>query len=372
MKKIKILSVIGTRPEAVKMAPVIKAMENDRSFSPIVCVTGQHGELLDQVVDLFKIKPDIDLDLMSPNQSLRELTVNVLNGLERVFNDIEPDWVLIQGDTTTVMSAALLAYYKQIKIGHIEAGLRTYDIHQPFPEEVNRRIAGIVSSLHFAPTVHAQKNLVREGIPLENVIVTGNTVIDAVQMISKTPFDVHRSVLSNLPKDKSIFLITAHRRENFGEPLINICRAILKLADEFQDQFCFVCPVHPNPNVKKIVMPLLGEHTAIKLLDPISYREFIYLIETSVIILSDSGGIQEEAPAFKKPVLVLRDKTERPEGVKAGISILVGTDVQKIYNTAKHLLTNSDDRENLMQAKNPYGDGKASQRIISAIKEYYH
>lgn len=369
-ERIKVLSIIGTRPEAIKMAPVIKALEQDDQFKSKLCVTAQHRELLDQVLDLFSIKPDFDLNLMKSHQTLKDITVNVLEKLEPILDNIKPHWVLIQGDTTTVMATALLAYYKRFYVGHVEAGLRTYDIYQPFPEEVNRRVAGIVSNLHFSPTVVAANNLIKEGTPKERVIVTGNTVIDAIQMVSNFPFSRENSVLATLPMDKKFVLITAHRRENFGKPLENICLAIKRLAEKFGEEIQFIYPVHPNPNVRNVVYSLLGNITAVSLIDPISYREMAYILKSSVLVLTDSGGLQEEAPALKKPVLVMREKTERPEGIAAGISRLVGTDPDKIFDEAMLLITSSQERKKMTQNINPYGDGQASKKILKALRNF--
>ena len=366
----KVLSIFGTRPEAIKLAPIILEFNKYPEIEQTICVTAQHRGLLDQVLELFDFHPNYDLNLMKANQSLKDITVNVLNQLEPVIRKVSPDWILVQGDTTTVMASAMLAYYNRIKIGHVEAGLRTYDIYQPFPEEANRRIAGIVSTLHFAPTETAKSYLRNEGVSEKNIVVTGNTVIDAVKIVSATPFDIETSSLAELPREKETILITSHRRENFGEPLKNICEALVALANKFGDQYQFLFLVHPNPNVRQTVLPILQQSSHITLLDPVNYREMIYLIQNSKIVLTDSGGLQEEGPALKKPVLVLRDKTERPEGIEAGVARLVGTDKETIIREVSRLLLDDHAIVEMIKAKNPYGDGTAAQQIRKAIIEY--
>ena len=366
----KILSIFGTRPEAIKLAPVILELNKEKSIDQYICVTAQHRELLDQVLELFEIQPDFDLNLMKAKQSLKDITVNVLNNLEGIIEKVSPDWILVQGDTTTVMASALLAYYHKIKVGHVEAGLRTYDIYQPFPEEANRRIAGIVASLHFAPTQQAKTYLMNEGVSSNNIVVTGNTVIDAVQIVSKTPFDIQQSSLTKLPHNKEFVLITSHRRENFGAPLKNICSALEALTNQFGEKYQFIFLVHPNPNVREIVHPILQDNPNITLLDPVNYHEMIYLMQKSKIILTDSGGLQEEAPALKKPVLVMRDKTERPEGIKAGVARLVGTDKDVIINEVSKLLTDENEITKMLLPENPYGDGTAAKKIRESILEF--
>jgi len=363
----KILSVFGTRPEAVKMAPVVWKMVKNPVIDSRVCVTAQHRQMLDQVLDLFSISPDYDLNLMRDDQSLAELSALIFTHLAPVFDDFKPDWVLVQGDTTTVMITSLLAYYHHIKVGHVEAGLRTYDKWQPFPEEINRRIAGVVADLHFAPTRQARENLLHEGIPDENIAVTGNPVIDALHFVAErpTPQEV-RELLGRLEIDnRELILVTAHRRENFGQPIENICLALKDLASRGDVEIVY--PVHLNPNVQKPVYKILGDCPHITLLPPLDYLPLIHLQKRAKIILTDSGGIQEEAPAFGIPVLVLRKVTERPEGVEAGTLKLVGTETNNIVREAMYLLDDPAAYAKMANATNPFGDGHAAERIIQAI-----
>jgi len=373
---IKVLSIFGTRPEAVKMAPVVKALENHPQISSRVCVTAQHRQMLDQVLDLFQIRPDIDLDLMKPDQSLAELTAAVFAGLDPVLIQVSPDWVLVQGDTTTVMAASLLAYYHRTQVGHVEAGLRTYDKWQPFPEEINRRVAGVVADLHFAPTEWSKQNLLGEGVPESRVVVTGNPVIDAIQMVAdRPPTPEVRALLSSLGLQEKtggrrLVLITAHRRENFGRPLENICLALRSLAETYGNAVQFVYPVHLNPNVQEPVKRLLGGIPNLTLLPPLDYLPMVHLLKRASLVLTDSGGLQEEAPGFGVPVLVLREVTERPEGVEAGTVRLVGTDPDRIIQEARRLLDDPGAHAAMSRAVNPYGDGHAAGRIVQAILDY--
>lgn len=364
----RLLITFGTRPEALKLAPLILAAKEDKSIETLVCATGQHREIVEQANQLFGIVPDYDLQLMQPGQTLHELTARVLVNLSPIIECTKPDWLIVQGDTTTVMAASLLSFYHRIKVGHVEAGLRTDDKFHPFPEEINRRIASVVADLHFAPTVQAKKNLLREGIPAKNILVTGNTIIDTLQLIAKKPYDLKNSLLKNIPFDRKLILITAHRRENFGEPLMAICSAIKKLTDIFSDEIHFIYPVHPNPNVHDVVHKELGNDPGITLLPPIDYEALVFLLKNVDLVLTDSGGIQEEAPTFGLKVLILREKTERPEGVKTGIAKLVGTNPEKIVRQVKTILKERELKANLL-IENPYGDGKASNRIIKALKE---
>lgn len=365
---IKVLSVFGTRPEAIKMAPVVKELEKhcDKVVSRI-CVTAQHRQMLDQILSLFNIVPDYDLDLMQPNQTLDQLTARVLTKLTPIIHAEKPDWLLVQGDTTTVMAASLAAFYLGIKVGHVEAGLRTKDKQQPFPEEINRRIASVIADIHFAPTLWAKENLISEGIPSSQVFETGNTVIDALQTAVNTPYEITKGPLSTLSWDKKIILVTAHRRENFGQPLENICAALKEIAKRYQNQVHIVYPVHLNPNVQEPVDRLLGNIPNITLLPPLDYLPLVYLMNQSYLVITDSGGIQEEAPGLGKPVLVLREKTERPEGIEAGTVKLVGTDKAKIVAETIHLLNNDVAYTKMSQAINPYGDGRAAQRIVQHL-----
>jgi UDP-N-acetylglucosamine 2-epimerase (non-hydrolysing) len=363
----KILSVFGTRPEAIKMAPVLAELNKYPEITSVVCVTAQHREMLDQVLELFEIQPDYDLSIMQPNQSLSEITARALTKLDEVLTKEKPDWVLVQGDTTTAMVGALAAFYHQIKVGHVEAGLRSFDKYQPFPEEINRKIATSISDLHFAPTEVSKQNLIREGVNEANILVTGNTVIDALLQVADKPYDWDSSPLSEIPRDKKIILVTAHRRENHGEPLHNICAALRTLAEQFSD-VQIVYPVHLNPNVQKIVRATLGNIPNVTLLEPLEYLPLVHLMKQSYFVITDSGGIQEEAPGLGKPVLVLREVTERPEGVTAGTVKLVGTDTEKILHEATNLLTNAAAYQTMSQAVNPYGDGRASVRIVERLR----
>lgn len=371
MPPIRVLSVIGTRPEAVKMAPVVQTLRSTSGIESIVCVTAQHRQMLDQVLNLFEITPDIDLNLMQPNQSLAQITAAIFTHLDPVIRNVKPDWILSQGDTTTVMATALLAYYNRVKFGHVEAGLRTGDKFQPFPEEVNRMVAGVVADLHFAPTQWAKQNLLRENIPAERIIVTGNPVIDALRQVAQknAPPEVEKLLEQIHPR--RLILVTAHRRENFGQPLENICTALKTLAETCADQIHIVYPVHLNPNVQNTVYPRLGGIPNITLLPPLDYLPMVHLMKHATLVLTDSGGIQEEAPGFGVPVLVMRATTERPEGIAAGTVKLVGTETQTILKQARTLLDDPTEHARMAQAANPYGDGKAAGRIVQSILNYH-
>ena len=370
MNPLKVFSIFGTRPEAVKMAPVVRQLARTPGIEARVCVTAQHREMLDQVLNLFEITPDIDLNLMQPGQSLAGLTARVFTHLEPVMMEFQPDWVLVQGDTTTVMSAALLAYYLQIKVGHVEAGLRTGDKFQPFPEEINRRVAGVVADLHFAPTEWSRQNLLRENTPAEQIVVTGNPAIDALQWVIQQPFDFKSLDLPLAAFTKRLVLVTAHRRENFGQPLEDIYQAIKRLADHYADEVHFVYPVHLNPNVQEPAYRLLGQHPSITLLPPLDYLPMVNMMKRATIVLTDSGGLQEEAPGLGVPTLVLRNTTERPEGVEAGTLKLVGTNPDVIVTEARRLLDDPRAHGAMSGAKNPYGDGHAAERIVQAILKH--
>jgi UDP-N-acetylglucosamine 2-epimerase (non-hydrolysing) len=358
------------------MAPVVRELARTPGIEARVCVTAQHRQMLDQVLDLFDIIPDIDLDLMRPDQSLAELTAAVFTHLDPVLTRLRPDWILVQGDTTTVMAAALLGYYHQVRVGHVEAGLRTYDKWQPFPEEVNRRVAGVVADLHFAPTEWARQNLLREGVPDKQIAVTGNPVIDALQSVASLPPTpevaelLQRIGMQDGAPSPRLVLITAHRRENFGQPLEDICQAICHLAEAYQDQVQFVYPVHLNPNVQKPVYRLLGGVSNITLLPPMDYLPLVHMIKRAALVLTDSGGLQEEAPGLGVPVLVMRQVTERPEGVEAGTVRLVGTDPGRIIAETRRLLDDPAAHAVMAQAVNPYGDGHAAERIVKAILDF--
>lgn len=375
----KILSVFGTRPEAVKMAPIVKLLAQTAGIESHVCVTAQHRQMLDQVLSLFDITPDYDLDLMRADQSLAQLSASIFTHLDPVFAEFKPDWVLAQGDTTTVAITSLLAYYHRIQFGHVEAGLRTHDKWQPFPEEINRRIAGVTADLHFAPTDWSRQNLLHEGVN-ENIIkVTGNTVIDALQYVSKQPEPLEiKELMAHIgagkdkqnatsPHARRLILVTAHRRENFGAPMENICQALVQLAKRGDVEIVY--PVHMNPNVQEPVERLLKNVRHITLLPPLDYLPLVHLMKHAALILTDSGGIQEEAPAFGIPTLVLREVTERPEGVKAGTLKLVGTETSRIVDESNLLLDDSAAYANMSKAANPYGDGHAAEKIISFLND---
>lgn len=365
MKK-KVILVFGTRPEAIKMAPLTLAFQNSEFFDTRVLVTAQHREMLDQVLDIFDIKPDYDLDLMSKGQTLTDVTCKVLQGVEGIFAEEKPDLVLVHGDTATSTAAALAAYYQQIPVGHIEAGLRTGNIYSPFPEEMNRKITGAISSFHFAPTETSRNNLINEGVDKNSIITVGNTVIDALLLVSSIIENKKFSDLHEIDLNKKIILITGHRRENFGEGFINICKAIRELAEKNKDVL-FVYPVHLNPNVRKPVLSILNDLENVRLIEPLSYEPFVKLMDHSHIILTDSGGIQEEAPSLGKPVLVMRDTTERPEALDAGTVKLVGTNKELIISSVEELLNDKDLYNQMSKSHNPYGDGKACERILSYL-----
>jgi len=380
---IKVLSVFGTRPEAVKMAPVVRALAQNKNVEARVCVTAQHRQMLDQVLDLFKIKPDYDLDLMRDNQTLPEISAAIFKNLDPVLMDFSPDWVLVQGDTTTVAITALLSYYRRIRVGHVEAGLRTHDKWAPFPEEINRRVAGVTADLHFAPTELTRQNLLHEGVDDKIIAVTGNPVIDALQYVAKQsePNEVSElmkklgiayssSTMSPSARndERRLILVTAHRRENFGEPMENVCRALKEIASRGDVELVY--PVHLNPNVQEPVNRILKNAPHITLLPPLDYLPLVHLMKRSTLILTDSGGIQEEAPAFGKPVLVLRDVTERPEGIEAGTLKLVGTDTRRIVEEATRLLDDESAYAEMAKASNPFGDGHAAQKIVKALLDF--
>ncbi len=368
----KIMLVFGTRPEAIKMAPVVRALSEARQWEVKVCVTAQHRQMLDQVLSLFGIVPDFDLDLMKPGQDLTDITSNVLIGMRDVFKQWKPDLVLVHGDTTTAMAASLAAFYEKIPVGHVEAGLRTHDIYSPWPEEMNRRMVGRVASLHFAPTETARANLLAEGCADKSVYVTGNTVIDALlNVVDRIKTDVTlnqrlRERFAFLHEDKRLILVTGHRRENFGQGFEDICKALREIAE--RDDVEIVYPVHLNPNVQEPVRRILGDCPRIHLIEPLDYLPFVYLMNRAHILLTDSGGIQEESPSLGKPVLVMRDTTERPEAVAAGTVILVGTDAARIVSNTARLLDDHSEYQRMSQTHNPYGNGLASSRICNVIQ----
>lgn len=366
----KVLVIIGTRPEAIKMAPVIRALrERPEVFQSAVCVTGQHRQLLDQVITHFNFRVDYDLNLMRKDQRLSDLTSAIMSGIQEILDTVRPDCLLVQGDTTTAFVGALAGYYNHIQVGHVEAGLRTYNKLAPFPEEINRRLVGTLADHHFAPTQRARLALLAEGIDEARILVTGNTVVDAL-LQSLERIEALPPSMGNLEplltNGSKIVLITGHRRENFGEGFRNMCEAIRMLSEDFKD-FSFVYPVHLNPNVQKPVHQLLGKLVNVHLVPPLEYARFVRLMSKAYLVLTDSGGIQEEAPTFGKPVLVMREVTERPEGVEAGAALLVGTDKRRILTEAAKLMTDTKAYQSMSQAKNPYGDGNAAARIVDYL-----
>ncbi len=364
---LKVLSIFGTRPEAVKMAPVVKALSNESGVTSRVCVTAQHRQMLDQVLSLFEIVPDLDLDLMRPGQSLAALTAAVFSGLDPVLHDEAPDWVLVQGDTTTVMAASMLAFYHHIRVGHVEAGLRTGDKWHPFPEEVNRRVAGVVADLHFAPTPQAEDNLLREGVPSSKIAVTGNPVIDALKMIVDKPYDLSSGPLASLPADRRWVVVTAHRRESLGRPMELIFTMLRELAEEYQDDIHLVYPVHLNPKVQEPAHRILGGLPNLSLVAPLDYQPMVHLMKGATLILTDSGGIQEEGTALGVPVLVMRDRTERPEAIEAGNARLAGTEPEAILQQARRLLSDPNAHAAMARSSDLFGDGHAAERIVAAL-----
>ena len=371
--KLKNLIIFGTRPEAIKMAPLVKEfLKNENHFETKVCITAQHREMLDQVLDFFQISPDFDLNLMKPGQNLHNLTADIIVNLKEVLETYEPDYVYVHGDTTTTMAASIAAFYTGAKVCHVEAGLRTFNMHSPFPEEMNRCVTGVIADFHFAPTKTSKDNLIKENKNTDKVIITGNTVIDAllfsVEKVKSGTFDndeINR-LKTEIDTDKKIILVTGHRRENHGQGFINICEALKQIAIRNKD-FQIIYPVHLNPNVQKPVYELLESVDNIELIAPLSYPAFVWLMEKSYLIITDSGGVQEEAPSLGKPVLVMRDTTERPEAVTAGTVILVGTDTEKIVNETQLLITNKEAYTQMSKLHNPYGDGMACKRIVEHI-----
>lgn len=365
----RVMSIFGTRPEAIKMGPVVKAIEAAEGMESIVCVTAQHREMLDQVLEVFEIEPDYDLDIMQHRQTLTDITTRAIKGLEGVMMEAKPDVVLVHGDTTTTFAGALAAFYHQIAVGHVEAGLRTYNKYQPFPEEMNRKLTGSLADYHFAPTDTAKKHLLLENVDEKLITVTGNTVIDALSTTIDDGYDFTIDELNHIDyKGKKILTMTAHRRENLGQPLRNICEAVLEIVNKHEDVEV-VYAVHLNPAVQEVAKDILGSHERIHLLPPLELKDMHNLMARSYLVLTDSGGLQEEVPSLGKPVLVLREVTERPEGVEAGTLKLVGTNKQLIVDSASELIVDSGSYNRMAQAVNPYGDGKASERIVAWLKE---
>ncbi len=365
----KVLTVFGTRPEAIKMAPLVRQLEKEENLRSIVCVTAQHREMLDQVLDLFELKPDYDLNVMKPGQTVSQISTNVLLGMEQVLQEVKPDLVLVHGDTTTTFASALAAFYQKIPVGHVEAGLRTYDKYSPYPEEMNRILTGHIAEYHFAPTERNRQNLLAEGVINERIFITGNTVIDALLTVAGKPFEFREEVLSNIDFSANrIITVTCHRRENLGENMIGIFNAIKDIVREFEDVEV-VYPVHLNPKVRSVADEVLGGIKRIHLIEPLQYQPFVNLMAKSHFIITDSGGMQEEAPSLGKPVLVVRRETERPEAVEAGTVKLAGVERENIYSMAKGLLSDPSSYDNMAKAINPYGDGKAARRIVEIIKD---
>ncbi len=368
---IRVMTVFGTRPEAIKMAPLVNGLSQDNRFQSIVCVTAQHREMLDAVLELFSIIPDYDLNIMKHGQTLGEITTKVISGIDTIIREAQPDIVLVHGDTTTTFAASLAAFYNQIPVGHVEAGLRSGNIYSPYPEEMNRRLTGILANIHFAPTKGNKENLLKEGKPEENIIVTGNTVIDALFQVIEEDYKFADPVLNKIDfQNKRIIVLTAHRRENWGQPMVNIFNAVDDIVARRNDVEV-VFPMHLNPKIREYAVEILGGKDRIHLIEPLSYKPFANLLNKSYLMLTDSGGIQEEAPAFGKPVLVLRTETERPEAVEAGTVKVVGVNRGEIYTRTGELLDDSAKYFAMANAVNPYGDGKATGRILNVLFERY-
>lgn len=371
MKKIKVMTIFGTRPEAIKMAPLVKELEKNQNIESIVCVTAQHRQMLDQVLEIFDIKPDYDLNIMKDRQTLISITTRGLEGLDEVMKEAKPDLVLVHGDTSTTFVGSLAAFYNQIAVGHVEAGLRTYDKYSPFPEEVNRRLTGVIADMHFSPTERNRENLLRENVDDSTIYITGNTVIDALQTTVRADYEFKDEVLRSMNwNTKKVIVMTAHRRENLGEPLKNICRAVKRLVEDFEDVEV-VYPVHMNPAVREVAYSILGDMERVKLIEPVNADELHNAISRGYMVMTDSGGLQEEAPSLGKPVLVMRNETERPEAVDAGTVKIAGVDEDVIYNLAKELIIDKEAYNKMAKAVNPYGDGHASERIVQAIVDIF-
>ena len=372
MVKINVLSIFGTRPEGIKMCPLVKALEKDERFESIVCVTAQHREMLDTVLEIFDVEQDYDLDIMSHGQTIVDISNKVLKGVDSVIKECNPDIVLVHGDTSTTLNGALAAFYNKIPVGHVEAGLRTYDMYSPFPEEANRKLTGSLATLHFAPTTTNESNLLKEGVEKEKIFITGNTVIDALLSVINEDLIFEQEILNDINyKNKNVILLTTHRRENWGEPMENIFKAMIKLVKE-DESVEVIFPMHKNPSIRELAHKYFDEYKGrVHLIEPLEYVEFANLMERVKLIMTDSGGIQEEAPTLGKPVMVLRTETERPEAVEAGTIKLAGIETETIYNEAKELLTNKDEYEKMAKATNPYGDGTACKKILDAISNYF-
>ncbi|WP_215634903.1 non-hydrolyzing UDP-N-acetylglucosamine 2-epimerase [Clostridium baratii] len=372
MRPIKVLSIFGTRPEGIKMCPLVKALDKDERFESLVCDTAQHREMLDAVLEVFDVNPQYDLDIMAHGQTIIDISNKVLRGVDSVIKECNPDIVLVHGDTSTTLNGALAAFYNKVPVGHIEAGLRTYDIYSPFPEEANRKLTGAITTLHFAPTTTNEKNLLREGVDPKSIFITGNTVIDALLSVIDKDLKFEQEVLNDIDyKNKNVILLTTHRRENWGEPMENIFKAMIKLVRE-DESIEVIFPMHKNPSIRELAHRYFDEYKGrVHLIEPLEYVEFANLMERVKLIMTDSGGIQEEAPTLGKPVMVLRTETERPEAVEAGTIKLSGIETENIYNEAKELLTNKESYDKMAKATNPYGDGKACERILDHIADYF-
>ncbi len=370
MNNIKVLTVFGTRPEGIKMAPIIKVMEKTEGIENIICITAQHREMLDQVLNIFDIEPDYDLNIFKPGQTLTEITTRALEGLEKVIIETKPDVLLVQGDTTTVFSGALAAFYQKVKIGHVEAGLRSGNLYSPYPEEANRRLTGVLTNFHFAPTENNRQNLLREGYSDDRIFITGNTVIDALNYVVKEDYEFKDSNLNNIDyKNKRVILLTSHRRENIGKPMEDIFSAVRDIVNKYSDVE-LIFPIHLNPKVRNIAHRVFDNQERVHIIEPLDYEPFTNLMARSYLVVTDSGGLQEEAPSLGKPVLVIREETERPEGIEAGTAKLVGTQYDNVYKELDILLSNEEEYHKMANAVNPYGDGKASERIVDIILKY--
>ena len=368
---IKVMSVFGTRPEAIKMAPLVKELEANENIQSIVAVTAQHREMLDQVLEIFDIKPDYDLNIMKSGQTLAEITTRAVNGLDEVIKEAKPDIILVHGDTSTTFAGALAAFYNQVKIGHVEAGLRTYDKYSPFPEEMNRKLTGAMTDLHFSPTISNKNNLLKENVDEKDIFITGNTVIDALKTTVRADYEFADETLANLDfENKKVILMTAHRRENLGKPLENICTAAKKIVEAHSDVE-LVYPMHMNPKVRETATSILGGMDRVHLIEPLDVEELHNAMQRAYMVMTDSGGLQEEAPSLGKPVIVLRNETERPEAVDAGTVLMGGIDMENIINLANMLLTDDEAYKKIAQTANPYGDGLASKRITDTIVWYF-
>ncbi len=367
MKKIKVMTVFGTRPEAIKMAPLVKELESRPEVESIVTVTAQHREMLDQVLKIFDIQPDYDLNIMKSRQTLTDITLRAVDGIDGVIKEAQPDIVLVHGDTSTTFAGALAAFYNQVKIGHVEAGLRTYDKYSPFPEEMNRQLTGRMADLHFSPTVNNKQNLLKENVEEESIFITGNTVIDALKTTVSADYQFYTKEIEQVDFTKKVIVVTAHRRENLGEPLQNICSALKEIAEKYSDEVQIIYPMHMNPAVRETAVGILGGLSNVFLIEPVDVAELHNLMDRAYMVMTDSGGLQEEAPSLGKPVLVLRNETERPEAVKAGTVKIAGVCKQDILDLAIDLIENKESYDQMAKAVNPYGDGTASKRTVDAI-----